>query len=166
MYLKPSTSHSPANICLKSCCCVCCVLSRAGTSNSLQSHGLWSVRLLCPCNFPGKNTGVGCHALLQGIFPTWGSNLCLPASPALQADSLSQHTQQQLFKQMFAGECDVDGFRYIVMDIHKIWNHTKYLFASKSFPFLRMQNESNILFYGHSIRVMSKPRLVTVPCYS
>ena len=26
---------------------------------------------------PGKNTGVGCHALLQGIFPTQGSNLCL-----------------------------------------------------------------------------------------
>ena len=25
--------------------------------------------------FPGKNTGVGCHALLQGIFPTQGSNL-------------------------------------------------------------------------------------------
>ena len=34
-------------------------------------------------NSPGKNTGVGCHALLQGIFPTQGSNLCLlPASPA------------------------------------------------------------------------------------
>jgi len=27
---------------------------------------------------PGKNTGVGCHALLQGIFPTQGSNLGLP----------------------------------------------------------------------------------------
>ena len=26
----------------------------------------------------GKNTGVGCHFLLQGIFPTQGSNLCLP----------------------------------------------------------------------------------------
>ena len=26
---------------------------------------------------PGKNTGVGCHALLQGIFPTQGSELCL-----------------------------------------------------------------------------------------
>ena len=25
-------------------------------------------------DFPGKITGVGCHALLQGIFPTWGSN--------------------------------------------------------------------------------------------
>ena len=36
--------------------------------------------LLCPWDSPGKNTGVGCHALLQGIFPTQGSNphlLCL-----------------------------------------------------------------------------------------
>ena len=34
----------------------------------------------------GKNTGVGCHALLQGIFPILGSNPGLP--PALQAESL------------------------------------------------------------------------------
>ena len=27
---------------------------------------------------PDKNTGMGCHALLQGIFPTWGSNPDLP----------------------------------------------------------------------------------------
>ena len=31
-------------------------------------------RLLCPWDSPGKNTGVGCHALLQGIFPTHGLN--------------------------------------------------------------------------------------------
>ena len=31
-------------------------------------------RFLCPQDFPGKNTGVGCHSLLQGIFPTQGSN--------------------------------------------------------------------------------------------
>ena len=31
-------------------------------------------RLLHPWNSPGKNTGMGCHFLLQGIFPTWGSN--------------------------------------------------------------------------------------------
>ena len=39
----------------------------------------WTVdwRLLCPWNFPVKNTGVGCHCLLQGIFPTQGSNLSL-----------------------------------------------------------------------------------------
>ena len=36
-------------------------------------------RLLCPWNFPGKNTGVGCHALLQGIFPTQDRTLMPPA---------------------------------------------------------------------------------------
>ena len=35
-------------------------------------------RLLCPWDFPGKNTGVGCHSLLQGIFSNQGSNLGLP----------------------------------------------------------------------------------------
>ena len=30
---------------------------------------------LCPWNFPSKNTGVGCHFLLQGIFPNQGSSL-------------------------------------------------------------------------------------------
>ena len=37
-------------------------------SSSLRSHGLLPARLLCPWNYPGKNTGVGCHSLLQGIF--------------------------------------------------------------------------------------------------
>ena len=32
---------------------------------------------------PGKNTGVGYHALLQRVFPTWRSDLCLLALPAL-----------------------------------------------------------------------------------
>ena len=32
-------------------------------------------RLLCPWDFPGKNTGASCHFLLQGIFPTQGLNL-------------------------------------------------------------------------------------------
>ena len=44
------------------------------TSDSLQPHGLQPARLLCPWNFPVKNTGVGCHFLLQRIFLTWGSN--------------------------------------------------------------------------------------------
>ena len=33
---------------------------------------------LCPWDSPGKNTGVGCHALLQEIFPTPGWNPGLP----------------------------------------------------------------------------------------
>ena len=43
-------------------------------SISLWSHRLLPARLLCPGDSPGKNTGVGCHFLLQGIFPTQGSN--------------------------------------------------------------------------------------------
>ena len=45
--------------------------------------------LLCPWDSPDKNTLVGCHALLQSIFSTWGSNPHLPESHALQVDSLS-----------------------------------------------------------------------------
>ena len=41
-------------------------------SDSFQPCGL------CPLDFPGKNTGMGCHFLLQGIFPTQGWNLGLP----------------------------------------------------------------------------------------
>ena len=35
-------------------------------------HGLQPTKLLCPWDSPGKNTAVGCHALLQGFFPTQG----------------------------------------------------------------------------------------------
>ena len=48
------------------------------TVDSLQPHGLQPARLLHPWDFPGKNTGVGCHFLLQGIFPTQGQNPDLP----------------------------------------------------------------------------------------
>ena len=51
-----------------------CVLSCSVVSDSVRSHGLQPGRLLCPWGFLGKNTGVGCHALLQGIFLTQGSN--------------------------------------------------------------------------------------------
>ena len=46
-------------------------------SDSLQLLRLKPSRLLWPWDFPGKNTGVGCHFLLQGILLTLGYNLCL-----------------------------------------------------------------------------------------
>ena len=49
----------------------------------MQPHRLQSARLLCPWDFPGKNIGVNCHFLLQGIFLT---QIKL-ASPILQAVS-------------------------------------------------------------------------------
>ena len=78
-------------------------------SDPLWPHGLQPTRLLYPWDSWGKNTEVGCHALLQDAFPIQGSNSrmpspsrgqtpgCLPhpgvkpmstASPPLQADSL------------------------------------------------------------------------------
>ena len=58
-------------------------------SDSLQPHGLQPTRLLCPWDFPGKNTGVVCHLLLQGIFLTQGSNLCLLSLLRWQVDSFT-----------------------------------------------------------------------------
>ena len=50
-------------------------------SSSLQRYGLQPSSLLCAWDFPGKNTGVGCHFLLPGIIPTQELKprlLCLP----------------------------------------------------------------------------------------
>ena len=47
--------------------------TRTFISNSLWPYGLYS-----PWNSPGQNTGVSSHSLLQGIFPTHGSNPGLP----------------------------------------------------------------------------------------
>ena len=60
--------------------CTCARQVTSVLSNSSQPYGLEPTRLLCPWDSPGKNTGVGCQALLQGIFPTQGPNprlLCL-----------------------------------------------------------------------------------------
>ena len=54
--------------------CACwAVLSLSVVSDSLWPQGLQPVRLLCPHGFSRQYTGMGCHALLQGIFPTQGS---------------------------------------------------------------------------------------------
>ena len=51
-----------------------CVLSYSVVSDSLWPHGQRSLAGFSPWDSPGKNTGVGCCFLLQGIFPTQGSN--------------------------------------------------------------------------------------------
>ena len=53
-----------------------------------QPHGLQPTRILCPWDSPGKNTGVGRHALFQGIFPTQGWNCVFFCLLNLQMGSL------------------------------------------------------------------------------
>ena len=70
-----------------------CFIVKAAVSTMLNRHAWllsqkwlfaipWTVAPghLCPWNFPSKNTGVGCHFLLQGIFPNQGSNLIIYVS--------------------------------------------------------------------------------------
>ena len=64
------------------------MLSRLVISDSSQPHGLQPTRFLCPWSFPGKNTGVGCHFPLQGIFLTNRLNPCLLSLLYWWVDSL------------------------------------------------------------------------------
>ena len=59
----------------------CCCLVSKSCPTLLIPFGLYPARLFCLWDFPGKNTGVGCHFLLQEIFPTQRSNP--PVSPKL-----------------------------------------------------------------------------------
>ena len=61
-----------------------CVHICSVVSDSVPHHRLKPARLLCPWDFPGKNAGVGCLALLQGIFLTQESDPGIePIPPAL-----------------------------------------------------------------------------------
>ena len=51
-----------------------CFPARSETRLYTYSCGLQTARFLCPWDSPGKNTRVGCHALLHGIFLTQESN--------------------------------------------------------------------------------------------
>ena len=60
----------------------------SAVSDSWQPHRLQPIRLLCPWDSPGKDTGVGCHFYSKGS--SWpGDGVLGSCSPALQADSLS-----------------------------------------------------------------------------
>ena len=64
------------------------------TSDSLQHRGLELARLLCPQDFPGKNTGMGCHFLFQGVFLT----RIEPEFPALTGGFFTSSVTWEAFK--------------------------------------------------------------------
>ena len=85
------------NVCV--CVCVCVwSLSHILLFTTLRTH-----RLLCPWDFSAKNTGVGCHFLLQGIFLTQGFEPASPVAPALQVDSLLLSHQMSDENEKLAG---------------------------------------------------------------
>ena len=69
--------------------CCCCLVT--AMSISLPPRGLEPDRLLCPWDFPGKNTNGSCHFFLWGIFLTQGLNPCLLCLLHWQADAVPLH---------------------------------------------------------------------------
>ena len=68
------------------CVCVCvreCVHTHSSRG---RPHGLEPTKLHHPWDFPGKNTGVGCHGLLQGNLPNPGIEPTSVVSPALAGE--------------------------------------------------------------------------------
>ena len=89
-FFKSMFSENPLDHAFLAPVCVCV---RASHCYVWFFVTLWTVappapRLLCPWDRPGKNTGMACHFLLQGIFPKQGSNLCLLCLLLWQVDSL------------------------------------------------------------------------------
>ena len=68
-YIKQySVNYVPYFFWLSMCptCCCCCQVSSV-VSNSVRPHRWQPTRFPCPWNSPGKNTGMGCHFLLQCV---------------------------------------------------------------------------------------------------
>ena len=80
----------------------CCLwVTQSQTRLKRLSSSSSSSRLLCLWDSPGKSTGVGCHAFLQRIFPTQGSNPGLP------------HYRQILYGLSRQGSC---GIKSLILD--------------------------------------------------
>ena len=93
--------------------------------NCLWPCGLQSARLLCPWDSPAKNTGVGCQALLQGIFLTqrltpgvlcllhWQKD-ALPLAPPGKAHLYVNSYNKLTFKsKSFVSEILFEGFIFV-----------------------------------------------------
>ena len=112
---------------LYSACC-CCLISMSCLT-PLQPHGLKPASFLCPWDSPGRNTGVGYHFLLQGVFPTQGLNLLHwqeDSLPLSHQGTIRQHTE-------------------LCCHIRTMWQHTALTYFFPSFePVHCFMSSSNL----------------------
>ena len=122
------------------CVCVCVCFQSCLTFCNPKDYS--PTRLLCPWNFPDKNTGVGCHFLLQGFFLTQGWNPHLLNPLHWQVDSLPLNHQGNPLIWIFLSQ--------------RIWDvYVATYFAS---TFRRAENKSPFQKETVSIRILS-PRI-------
>ena len=126
----------------------------------------WTVactRLLCPWGFPGKSTGVGCHFLFQGIFPTQRSNPGLP------------HCRQTLYHlshQVVKGE--KERYTHLNAEFQRIARRDKKAFLismqteennrmGKSRDLIKKIRDTKGIFHARSDQSFSRVRLFATP---
>ena len=117
----------------------CCLITKS-CSALLQPHGLQRVRLLCPWNSPGKNTGVGCYFFLQGIFPTQESNPCLLH---WQTGSLPLSPQGSFLLKVSQSK---SGSQWMIVQMNeaiKLWTHCFSPHANRTWCFLYFQDSAS-----------------------
>ena len=79
-------------------CASVCALGCSVVSDSLEPRGLQPARFLSPWDFPGKNTGVGCHFLLQKDLPDPRIELKSVVSPELAGGLSAKLHSRMCFK--------------------------------------------------------------------
>ena len=99
--------------------------SRSVVSDSSQPHGLQPTRLLCPWDFPGKSTGVGCHRLLHHLVLL--TTICYALS-----------TKGELFTISW---CLLSHSKFILLTwntflLYVFWKFLLYLLFSGNYPLL------------------------------
>ena len=115
--------------------------------------GLQPTSLLSPWNFPGKNAEVGCHFLLQGIFPTQGLNPGLPHCRKwyiyiLKISNLLFFTFRKIFKLYKNEEKEKVSF-FPVKSKH--FNQLEIQTSVKRINFFKNGYQNTQLFFYHAI---------------
>ena len=136
-------------ICIHTCIVYHCNNNRACsvTSNSLQPYGLEPAWL--HGHSPGKNTGVGCHALLQETFPTQGSNPHLLHLLRCQASSLPLAPPGKptitYWDTACVRGCDTRGFIQFSSSIRNVWRVTigKFIWSKLQMKILGLRGLRN-----------------------
>ena len=104
----------------------------------LRPCRLWPARLPCPWDSPSKNTGVGCHAVLQGFFPTQVWNPGLPHCRQILYVWATREAEGKGGEILFFLSL---GTYYPAFDItgslvnRMNWNKTNYFSKHRNFPF-------------------------------
>ena len=114
-------------------------------SDPVRPHRRQPTRLPRPWDSPGKNTGVGRHFLLQGSFPTQGSNTDL------------LHFRQTLYRLSYKGSVCIYIYTYIfrwakcISNIYLVFVHSSWLLVLKNLGISCDKSDKGVFCYVNEV---------------